>query len=169
MGSSSVFSLPENVGFNIHSFGDDGQALSAEDHERWSLVGGIDSFLSYECNGYISHPNPFVAKTASLMVNPLGSLDRFNLQQRGSIGHGWYDGRDFLIRLYLDLTLAQQLLSVIRQSEFQMQSQTDLLNQIQRDTTSYDPSGLNIRFDLFDLKHQERSAWTSYDICRIYT
>jgi hypothetical protein len=166
---SAVLSLPTDICFNIHSFGDDSQLLSEESRKEWSLAGGTDGFIGFECDGYISHPEPFVAKTANLLINPLGSLDRFKLNEKGSIGNGWYDGQIFLFRLYLELKLTQQLLSLIQQQPNLFgQSSSGLLGQIQRDATGHDPSGCNIRFDLFNLKYQEINDSTFYDIYRIY-
>ncbi len=162
-----VLNRPKDINFSIHSLGDSSQLLSEENRNEWSLAGGIDGFLVFECDGYISHPEPFVAKTANILINPLGSIDRFKLNKKGSIGNGWYDGQTFLIRLYLELKLTQQLLSLIQQPNLYEQSLSGL-GQIQRDATGHDPSGCNIRFDLFNLKYLERNDWTSYDICRIY-
>jgi hypothetical protein len=165
---NSVFSTPVNFTFNIHSFGDDIASLSVQDRNTWNLAGGMDGYINYECEGYVTHPDQFVAKNASLSVNPLGSLDRFDLREKGSIGNGCYDGLNFLIRLFLDLGLSQQLLTLLQQPEYQIKSEPDLLGQVQRDATGFDPSGLNVRFDLFNFKYQETNDWTLYDICQIY-
>jgi len=164
----TVCSSPRNIGFRVHSFGDERDHLTDEARNTWSLTNEVDSFVEFESDGYVSYPEAFVAKSVSLLINPLGSLDRFKLREKGSIGEGWYDGNNFLIRLYLDFLHTQQLLTVMQQPNSTDQSKVDILDELQRDVTGYDPSGINIRFDLFDLKYQERTGCTSYDICRIY-
>ena len=165
---SAACSSPRNVGFRLHSFGDSREDLSREDLETWDLTNGIDGFMEFECDGYVSYPDTFVAKPVNLLVNPVGSLDRFKLREKGSFGGGWYDGKTFLIRLYLDLHHTRQLLAIMQQPTFQSQNSVDVLGELQRDVTGYDPSAVNIRFDLFNLHYQERPRWTSYDVCRIY-
>ena len=165
---SAACGAPINVGFRIHSFGDNQDTISQEDRQSWAQAGGVDSFLEFESNGYISHPDPFAAKAVNLLVNPLGSLDRFKLREKGSLGDGWYDGKTFLIRIYLDFPQTQQFLEILKNPDFQHQTEVDPLGELQRDVTGYDPAAVNIRFDLFNLKYQERPGWTSYEICRIY-
>lgn len=163
----AAFGLPTNLGYRLHSFGDRDK-LSDEEKQVWARAAGIDGFLEYEALGYISHPEPFAAKSATVLVNSLGSLDRFKFADRGSLGDGWYDGSTFLLRLHLDFLQAQQLLSIMKSPEFQVQNEVDMLRDVARDATGYDPCGINIRFDLFNIKYQERHMWTSYEICRIY-
>jgi hypothetical protein len=164
----TVCSLPKNIGFRVHSFGDERDHLSDEARTKWSITNEVDGFVELESDGYVSYPAAFVAKGVTLLINPLGSLDRFKLREKGSIGEGWYDGNSFLIRLYLDFLHAQHLLTIMQRPNSKDQSKVDALSEFQRDVTGYDPSGVNIRFDLFDLKYQERTGSTSYDICRIY-
>jgi len=165
---SAACGAPTNVGYRLHGFGDDIERLSEEDRQLWGRAGGIDSFLEFETHGYVSHPDPFAAKAVQLLINPLGSLDRFKFVDSGSLGEGWYDGTTFLIRLYLGFSQTQQLLSIMKAPEFQHQNEVDVLGEFQRDVTGYDPAAVNIRFDLFKVKYQERPKWTSYEICRIY-
>ena len=158
---------PRNIGFRLHTFGDDpDEKLTHDQRELWEQAGGVDSFLEFEADGYITHPAAFEAKRASLLVNPLGSLDRFKFAHRGSLGDGWYDGQTFLLRIYADLPTAQQLLSTMQSPP---PADPDLLETFTRDVTGFDPSAANIRFDLFKVVWQERPQWTSYEICRIYT
>lgn len=166
---STACMRPKNTGYQMISFGDDPAVNLANDQKPlWEAAGGVDSFLEFESDGYVTHPESFAAKAVSLVVNPLGSLDRFKFAEKGSLGDGWYNGRTFLLRIYMDLLNAQQLLALLQSPTSINEAEVGLLENFQRDVTGFDAAHTNIRFHLFNVVWQARPQWTSYEICRIY-
>lgn len=182
---------PSEVNFNVHSFGDERDGMDARATETWNRLSGIDAFLEWQMAGYVSYPECFGGTRATLLINPLGSSDRFQNSERGIVGDGFSDP-DFVFRLYLPLDVTQALLRHVRAvgdgmapTEADMlpkarnrQSQNDwqdaehgrnLLRALENEITGHNPDFFNIRFDLINIAYYDRPRWTGFDVCRIYS
>jgi hypothetical protein len=184
---------PLDVMFNIHSFGDN-RELDEQQRKEWSRVNGVDAFVEFTLVGYVSHPEPFTARKMEVMVNPLSSMERFELGDHGLVGHGNFDGTRFLIHLYLSPAITDRLLVHVSALGRRTQPVTpildlmqrkrdnlagwqgeehrlDLLDKLQGEITGGDPSFANLRFDLCDIRaggHADVSAVSYFNVCRVY-
>lgn len=157
--------------FNIHSFGpnrivnfetdhttiaDKRSSFSSFEREsaEWFEVGGIDSFYSCDFDGYIVDPMEFENCSAVLKLNYLSSKDRLELNRRGSIGKGSYQG-EFEFDIYVDLQTTKEFVSILQGK-----------NQFLNSTEEHDKQVLRkIRLDLCRFEGQKSDR---FEICRIY-
>jgi len=194
VGIHSCLQPPLDVKFSIHSFGDN-RELDEQQRKEWSQVNGVDAFVEFTLIGYVSHPEPFSARKMEVMVNPLSSIDRFELGDHGLIGHGNFDSTRFLIHLYLSDATTDRLLAHVSTLGRRTQAVTpifdliqrnrdnpagwqgeehrlDLLDKFQGEMTGNDPAFANIRFDLCDIRageHPALGAVTYFNVCRLYS
>jgi hypothetical protein len=182
---------PLEVKFNIHSFGDEQDNIDASDKQRWEKLGSQDTFFEWEMVGYVSHPDIFAHNKATLLVNPLGSFDRFTCLNKGVIGNG-YSNPEFVFRLYISLDVSEALLrhvnAVDRGTEPSASAadlflkrqnspngwkgeehRRNLLDVLGGEVTGRNSDLFNVRFDIINAHYYDRPQWTAFDICRIYS
>lgn len=140
-------------GYNIHSFGD--RALGPDEKSLWARAGGVDAYFEFKTYGIIEHPDVFKNYKCEVMLNSLGSIERFALNERGAIGAGLLEKDTFLLHIYLGLDATQGLLDQMK---------------IARDIEEHHRP-FSIRFDLFNIGKREKQDFTSYyySICRAYS
>jgi hypothetical protein len=182
---------PLAVKFNIHSFGDERDTIDTANQYLWGKVGGQDAYLEWEMVGYVSHPDIFSQEKATLLINPLGSSDRFANLEKGIIGVGFSDPK-FVFRLYMPLDVSEAFLRhvnavgrgtepsapaidlLMKQQESPggwqgEEHRRNLLDVFGNEVTGHNPDLFNVRFDLINVRYIDRARWTAFEICRIYS
>jgi hypothetical protein len=140
---------PNDISYNIHSFGD--SRVTENQKSLWNKAGGVDAFIEFTAGGIVEYPDEFGQSMCNLSVNGLGSIDRYELLEKGAIGGGFFERDTFRFQIFLSLEQTRGLIE-----------QMKLRQSVPEDQRKRFP----VRFDIFDLVKRTKNV--SFSICRIY-
>ncbi len=113
--------VASQIDYSIESFGRRSKILGRNDRKRWQINGGIRSQLSWNIEGQVYMPKPFIGRFCYVSINDSYGLretdwkDVDNLNE-GRLGFGLFRAGGFELRLSLPMPFSKELLGQLSSS-----------------------------------------------------